>query len=277
MIEVPIQIVNNDQNFSNYDMIFDIGSEYNYVNRSIVNKENLQIVSVPQFKLISAVGENIIKEKTEIKFTFLNNRTEFIEEFFITAENNFNMVVGNIFFIKHSCVYNFSTKMISVGNILINMNFSEEKNAIKDYSNNLIDKFCYVNEKQKIVNKINKLNGNAKIGCFEKVLFPIKLVKEEIIQEKQYVVPIKYRDKVREILNELLDQKIIKLSESKFTSPAFVIQKPDGDLRLVVDFRKLNQITEKINFPFPDLHDQLLELEGSKIFSQLDLKSLFTT
>ncbi|KCZ76967.1 hypothetical protein H311_02028, partial [Anncaliia algerae PRA109] len=65
LIEVPIQIVNNDQNFSNYDMIFDTGSEYNYVNRSIVNKENLQIVSVPQFKLISAVGETIIKEKTE--------------------------------------------------------------------------------------------------------------------------------------------------------------------------------------------------------------------
>lgn len=54
-----------------------------------------------------------------------------------------------------------------------------------------------------------------------------------------------------------------------------MIKRPNDELRLVVDFRALNAITEPLAYPFPSVNDQVLDLHGSKIYSQLDLKSGF--
>ena len=38
-----------------------------------------------------------------------------------------------------------------------------------------------------------------------------------------------------------------------------------------MDYRKLNECTRNENFPFPNIHEQLYDLNGAKIFSQIDL------
>lgn len=66
---------------------------------------------------------------------------------------------------------------------------------------------------------------------------------------------------------------IISKSTSIYISPAFLILKKNGDLRMVVDYRKINEATVKINYPLPSIHYYLTQLEGGVIFSQIDLKN----
>ena len=47
--------------------------------------------------------------------------------------------------------------------------------------------------------------------------------------------------------------------------------KKDGSQRLVVDFRKLNQVTKKDRYPLPNISDTLDALGQAKFFSTLDL------
>lgn len=47
------------------------------------------------------------------------------------------------------------------------------------------------------------------------------------------------------------------------------------DFRLVIDYRKLNQITEIQNFPIPLIDDILVGLSGSEYFTTLDIKGAF--
>src|SRR6266436_6554581 len=54
-------------------------------------------------------------------------------------------------------------------------------------------------------------------------------------------------------------------------APVFFIKKKDGSLRLVQDYRKLNEIMVKNSYPLPFISDILACLRNAKYFSVLDL------
>jgi len=74
------------------------------------------------------------------------------------------------------------------------------------------------------------------------------------------------------------DDGIIRPSMSQWNMPLLVIpKKTDASgkqkLRIVVDFRKLNDLTIEDSFPLPNIIDILDQLENAKYFSTLDLAS----
>src|SRR6266446_5399716 len=54
-------------------------------------------------------------------------------------------------------------------------------------------------------------------------------------------------------------------------APVFFVKKKDGSLRLVQDYRKLNEITVKNSYPLPLISDVLVRLRNAKYFLALDL------
>lgn len=69
----------------------------------------------------------------------------------------------------------------------------------------------------------------------------------------------------------LLDQGIIKPSNSAWASPITLVEKKDGSFRVCGDYRALNAMTLQDSYPLPHLHDFSLNLRGKKIFSKIDL------
>ncbi|KAJ8014924.1 hypothetical protein DPEC_G00020820 [Dallia pectoralis] len=80
---------------------------------------------------------------------------------------------------------------------------------------------------------------------------------------------------VRNHLQQLLDAEVIRESESPFSSPIVVVRKKNGDVRLCIDYRRLNTQTVKDSYALPNLEESFSALTGSKWFSVLDLKSGF--
>lgn len=88
-------------------------------------------------------------------------------------------------------------------------------------------------------------------------------------------VPLALEDKVEEVITDLLDNNIIQPSTSPWNFPIVVVKKKNGDLRLCVDYRGLNNITSRPIFPIPDTSTICDALSGSCFFSSLDLSQGF--
>lgn len=69
---------------------------------------------------------------------------------------------------------------------------------------------------------------------------------------------------VRKHLQELLATGVIRESKSPFSLPIVVVRKKNGDIRLCIDYRKLNQQTVKYAYALPNLEEVFSVLTGSK-------------
>ncbi|GBG73529.1 hypothetical protein CBR_g16872 [Chara braunii] len=77
---------------------------------------------------------------------------------------------------------------------------------------------------------------------------------------------------LRAQLDDLLAKGWIRPSSSPYGAPVLFVRKKNKDLRLCIDYRKLNAQTVKNAGPLPRIDDLLERLGGAKYFSKLDLK-----
>ncbi|XP_076248026.1 uncharacterized protein LOC143187672 [Calliopsis andreniformis] len=80
------------------------------------------------------------------------------------------------------------------------------------------------------------------------------------------------KQKLQVILDDLLERGIIRPSESPYASPIVLVRKKNGETRLCIDYRELNRITVKDNFPSQLIDDNIDQLKEKKFFTTLDLK-----
>ena len=86
-------------------------------------------------------------------------------------------------------------------------------------------------------------------------------------------LPFAYREETKKQVAEMLDQGVIQPSCSPWASPIVLVKKKDGNFRFCIDYRKLNEVTKKDAHPLPRIDDLLDALQGSTMFSTLDLRS----
>ncbi|CAF1505539.1 unnamed protein product [Rotaria sordida] len=90
-----------------------------------------------------------------------------------------------------------------------------------------------------------------------------------------YTTPNK-QEEMYKIVQELLYFGLIRPSYSPYAAPALLVPKHDGTWRMVVDYKKLNNITIKDSHPLPKMEQAIQTLGGGyKFFSKLDMKSGF--
>ncbi|GKG16307.1 putative reverse transcriptase domain-containing protein, partial [Tanacetum coccineum] len=74
-------------------------------------------------------------------------------------------------------------------------------------------------------------------------------------------------------LQELLEKGFIRPSSSPWGAPVLFVKKKDGSFRMCIDYQELNKLTIKNQYPLPRIDDLFDQLQGSSVYSKIDLRS----
>lgn len=137
-------------------------------------------------------------------------------------------------------------------------------------------------ELYKIIIKHKKCfhNDSDKLTCTSAVTHAIHTVDQVPVFQKSYKYPYVYKDEVKRQISKLLDQGIIQHSSSPWSAPIWIVPKKKDNsginkVRIVCDYRKLNEKTISDKYPIPDITDILDKLGKCQYFSVLDLAQGF--
>jgi hypothetical protein len=90
-----------------------------------------------------------------------------------------------------------------------------------------------------------------------------------------YCHPFDYKNEIERNVQELLEAGFIHPITNPYSSHVVMVLKKEGTWHMFLDFRTLNKLTIKDNFPIHVIDDMLDELNGAQYFSKLDLRSLY--
>ncbi len=280
--ELDVQINGNQ-----FKALIDTGAGNTYIAKDLITKLDLTPFYTNPTTFETADARNItIDKKVSLEFKF-NNIGDITYKIvpYVLETTGADLILGSTFLIDNEVVIDYKNKVLVVDNYYIDMPSIEE--PVDNFDKKLMDKTklyslqetsdrtCFhlnslIPEKLKIFLR-ESLKNNRILGTIPNYEYQIEVDGVHTHSANPYRVPILLRDKVNNEIQKLLDLKIISKSNSNFISPAFPILKKNGEIRLVVDFRHLNTLTEKIPYQLPNMTDLLSTFDNAKIFSSLDL------
>lgn len=265
-------------NKEKFSCFLDSGSNISLMSTLSFKRLNTYMTTLKSVKIVKTANNTDLEiigyANLEIQFEE-NLDYKFKQKVYISNEVEENEILLGIDFLKtHRCIIDLENNIFSIADLKISIPGAEKR---KNSQVNLKDKYKCFSQKGVISNINTEIENykkiNPEVGDIPNIEHDIKLSKNLIINKRPYPVPFKLVDKTKEKLQELLKQNIIRKSNSEFSSQAFVKPKPNGDVRIIIDYRPLNEITIKTGHPFPTIWDQLNQLHGKTIFSQIDLNS----
>lgn len=186
------------------------------------------------------------------------------------------------FLIENGAIINVETNTLSLNNFDNTINFQKPEITPQTIDNKLLKKGItnilvkennsYLDFNTKLKKLITSNPKNSICKCE-----PVKIIynKNLALHSKPYPVPPLIYKKFKDKINELLIKGIITKSTSLITSPVFTAKKSNNDIRILVDYRKVNKHIEDDNYYFPSIFDNLHMLDEMKFFTKIDLTSSF--
>jgi ribonuclease HI len=258
------------------ETLLDTGARNNYMSKELAENLNLEIKDTTDNRTVelgNGSNTNIIGTvECKLKLNKFSNYV-FSEQFHVINSTLSEILLGSPFLNRNDILIDYREKKLRIVDetlFLINEDLQDNPDT------QIIDKIRYVNQtlKEKCLKTISDLERDSdKLGLVPNEEFKIRLTEHQPIRCRPYPIPEKIRKRVDDEIDRLLSTGVIrKAKHTYFSAPAFPIIKKTGDIRLVVDYRKINAITLKEASPFPNLHEELTSIAPGTVFSQLDLK-----
>ncbi|KZV14332.1 hypothetical protein F511_43689 [Dorcoceras hygrometricum] len=109
---------------------------------------------------------------------------------------------------------------------------------------------------------------------YREVDFSIELMPgtQPISKAPYRMAPIELKE-LKEQLEDVLAKEYIRPSVSPWGAPVLFVRNKDGSMRLCIDYRQLNKATVKNRYSLPRIDDLFDQLQGSSVYSKIDLRS----
>ena len=274
----------------NSKILLDSGSQLNLMDVYYAKENNIPYNENSKLPSVSGIGgDQLILGKTlPISLKYGNHICQ--AEFYIVDLPSYCAILGTDWLFTHNPTINFVTKELSfkssncISNCLLTPN---------SFTAHISSPTTVPSTKEKEPATVDRI-----LKLLPTILQPYKDIFDEgsaniLPPHRQYDCEIKLKPNsilyygpiypltdaeskaLKEYIEENLSKGFIRKSKSPAGAPVFFVFKKNGELRMVVDYRKLNEITIRDSYPLPLINDMLEHLGKGKVFSKLDLRSAY--
>ncbi|KAB5595388.1 Transposon Tf2-7 polyprotein [Ceratobasidium theobromae] len=241
------------------ETLVDSGSSCNFIDISFAQKNNLSLIALPNEREVQGINGKILQNKIRFKVQekFEVEGRTFDQKFYVMPLGGTNAILGMEWLKSAKPIIKWNPFEVCW----------EDKEILQGKAVQLPDEildFADVFSEE----AFKELPPHRMHDC------EIRLREGEELPKPAKIYPMSPAESkaCQEYINNELKDNKIQRSTSPIAAPAFFVKKSDGSLRLVIDYRKLNDITISDQFPIPRQDDLLEKLKNAKVFSKLDLR-----
>jgi len=265
-------------------ILIDSGSQLNLMDLYFAKENNITFKSDDSIPQVSGIGGNqrILGRTFPISLTYGNHKS--YTQFYIIDLASYSCILGTDWLFTHNPTIDFAEKKLHFKSNFCNSNCqaipmvltanvpSSDKTFPKDNPPEngklpveLLPFADVFDEKA-----ANQLPPHRPYDCEIKLKPDSKLFYGPI-----YPLTEQESTALKEYIDENLAKGFIRKSKSPAGAPVLFVPKKSGELRMCVDYRRLNDITIRDSYPLPLINDMLEHLSKGKVFSKLDLRSAY--
>ncbi|GKD21226.1 putative reverse transcriptase domain-containing protein [Tanacetum coccineum] len=248
-------------------VIFDYGADKSFVSISLASMLNIPPITIYTFYNIKMADGNLVSTNTVIPgctLTLLNQPFEI--DLMLIKLGNFDVVIGMDWLSKYHARIICDEKVIHIpikGETLI-IRVMEKKSDEKR-----LEDIPVVREFLEVFPE--DLPGLPPVRQVE---FQIDLIPGTTpVARAPYRLAPSEMQELSNQLQELSDRGFIRPSTSPWGAPVLFVKKKDGSFRMCIDYWELNKLTVKNHYPLPRIDDLFDQLQGSSVYSKIDLRS----
>ncbi|GJX44315.1 putative reverse transcriptase domain-containing protein [Tanacetum coccineum] len=278
-------------------VLFDSGSDRSFVNTRFSSLLDIKPIKIEDSYEVELADGRIVSTNTVLKGCTLSLVNHVFEIDLMPIElGTFDVIIGMDWLVKHDAVIVYGEKVVRIpyGNKTLIVEGDKGVSRLKVIScikaRKYVERGCHLFLAHVTENKSKekRMEDVPVIRDFPEV-FPEELpglppprqveFRIDLVPGAAPVARAPYRlapSEMKELsvqLQELLEKGFIRPSSSPWGAPVLFVKKKDGSFRMCIDYRELNKLTVKNRYPLPRIDDLFDQLQGSSVYSKIDLRS----
>ncbi|GJY21425.1 reverse transcriptase domain-containing protein [Tanacetum coccineum] len=235
-------------------VLFDSGFDSSFVNTRFSSLPDIKLIKIEDSYEVELADGRVVSTNTILKGCTLSLVNHIFKIDLIPIElGTFDVIIGMDWLVKHDAVIVCGEKVVCIpyGNKTLKVEGDKGRSRLKIIS-------CI----------------KARLPPPRKVEFQIDLVPRAApVARAPYRLAPSEMKELSVQLQELLEKGFIYPSSSPWGAPVLFVKKKDGSFRMCIDYHELNRLTVKNRYPLLRIDDLFDQLQGSSVYSKIDLRS----
>ena len=279
-VSTPLQFIEFHNNNRYFLALLDSGAQLNVINTKLLSTLKYHPTDHhPSFTTLQGVQgkSSTIQEWVEITISLSNGQTE---QVIFAAINDFpnGIILGLPFLTKTGAVVDYANGVLTTihGPICLT-SFKKSRNAVHVIETPKLALQGLTNKQEKklykILNKYAAVWRNNRRGITTEVKHQIFLSTNIPINCRPRRHTPHEQQAIDKEIEKMLGENVIRPSASPYASEIVLVQKPNGEWRVCIDYRQLNAVTIPDRYPIPRISDLLYRIQNSQYFIVIDLRA----
>ncbi|GJU46144.1 zf-CCHC domain-containing protein [Tanacetum coccineum] len=278
-------------------VLFDSGSDRSFVNTRYSSLLDIKPIKIEDSYEVELADGRVVSTNTVLKGCTLSLVNHIFEIDLMPIElGTFNVIISMDWLVKHDVVIFCGEKVVRIpyGNKTLIVEGDKGGSRLKVIScikaRKYVEQGCHLFLAHVTQSKSKeKRMEDVPIICDFPKVFPEELpglppprqveFRIDLVPRAAPVARAPFRlapSEMKELLvqlQELLEKGFIRPSSSPWGAPVLFVKKKDGSYKMCIDYRELNKLTIKNRYPLPIIDDLFDQLQGSSVYSKINLRS----